>query len=176
MVPSVEGPVWGGWWPNSGRGRHASAWWRMMCHVREGVGSGVGNWSDANIKRVVGNGRNIFFWTDNWLGGAPLKIQFSHLYELSVHKNYTVEEMTSLGRGEGGNAWGWRRRLLAWEEGSVRECFVLLNNIILQDHIQDLWRWMLDPIHGYSVRGTYRFPTSAIEPVMANVITMFCIN
>jgi len=64
----------------------------------------------------------------------------------------------------------WRRRLLAWEEDSVRECSVLLNNIILQDHIQDLWRWMLDPIHGYSARGTYRFLTSTAEPVMASVI------
>lgn len=69
-------------------GQNASAWWRMMCYVREGVGLGVGNWFDDNIKRVVGNGRNTFFWTDNWLGEVPLKLQFSRLYELSVHKVY----------------------------------------------------------------------------------------
>ena len=133
--------------------------------MREGVGLGVGNWFDDNIKRVVGNGRNTFFWTDNWLGGAPLKLQFNRLYELSVHKECTVEEMANLGWEEAGNAWGWRRHLLAWEEDSVRECVVLLNNVILQDHIQDFWRWTLDPIHGYSVRGTYRFLTTAAEPV-----------
>nr|ABN06021.1 Lipocalin [Medicago truncatula] len=45
-------------------GREVSGWWRMMCKVREGVGSGVGNWFDDNIRRVVGNGSSTFFWTD----------------------------------------------------------------------------------------------------------------
>jgi hypothetical protein len=76
-----------------------------------------------------------------------------------------VEDMESLGWEEGGNAWRWRRRLLAWEEESLRECVVLLNNIILQVNRSDSWRWMLDPIHGYSVHGTYSFLTSADEPL-----------
>jgi hypothetical protein len=42
----------------------------------------------------------------------------------------------------------------------VRECAALLNNVILQVNIKDTWRWLLDPTHGYSVRGTYRFLTS----------------
>jgi len=29
----------------------------------------------------------------------------------------------------------WRRRLLEWEEDSVRECIALLHNIVLQDNI-----------------------------------------
>jgi len=62
-----------------------------------GSGVGVGNWFDDNIRRVVGNGRNTFFWTDNWLDGAPLKLQFSRLYELSVHKKCLVEDMARLG-------------------------------------------------------------------------------
>jgi len=41
-----------------------------------------------------------------------------------------------------------------------------LNNVILQDNIQDSWRWLLDPIHGYSIRGTYRFLTSVDEPLV----------
>jgi len=86
------------------------------------------------------------------LDGAPLKLQFSRLYELSVHKECSVEDMARLGWEEGGNAWGWRRRLLAWEDDSVRECSVLLNNVILQENFQDHRRSLLDPIHGYSAR------------------------
>jgi len=144
-------------------GRDSSMWWRTICHVREGVGSGVGNWFDDNIRRVVGNGRNTFFWTDNWLDGAPLKLQFSRLYELSVHKECSVEDMARLGWGEGGLAWGWRARLMAWEEDSVRECSALLANVILQEHIRDSCRWLLDLIHGYSVGGTYCFLISTKE-------------
>ncbi|XP_024640667.1 uncharacterized protein [Medicago truncatula] len=68
--------------------------------------------------------------------------------------------MATLGWEEGGGGWRWRRRLFAWEEDSVRECVNLLNNIILQVNSQDNWCWLLDPIHGYSVSGTYRFLTS----------------
>jgi len=57
----------------------------------------------------------------------------------------------------------WRRRLLAWEEESVREFFVLLLNIVLQDIVEDIWRWRLDPLHGYSVQGAYCFLTTSGE-------------
>ena len=49
-------------------GRNASRWWRMICNVREGRGAAVDSWFDKNIRRVVGDGRNTFFWTYNWLG------------------------------------------------------------------------------------------------------------
>jgi len=75
-----------------------------------------------------------------------------------------VEDMESLGWEEGGGVWSWRRRFLACEEESVRECVALLNNIILQVNIKDTWRWLIGPTHGYSVRGAYRFLTSADEP------------
>jgi len=79
-----------------------------------------------------------------------------------------VEDMERLGWGEGGNAWGWRRHLMAWEEESVRECSALLNNVILQENIQDYWRWLLDLIQGYLVHGTYRFLTSVAGPTVVS--------
>ena len=42
---------------------------------------------------------------------------------------------------------------------------MLLHNIVLQENVEDAWRWMLDPIHGYSVRGAYRFLTTSGELV-----------
>ena len=118
-------------------GSNSSRWWRTICKVREGDGLAVGRWFDDNIRRVVGNGRNTFFWTNNWLGGIPLKLQFNRLYELFVHKECTVEDMARAGWEEGGVGWVWRHRLLVWEEDSVRECVTLLNNIVLQANIQD---------------------------------------
>jgi len=128
--------------------------------VRDGNGAAVAGWFDKNIRRVIGNGSKTFFWTDNWLGGVPLYLQFSRLYELSIKKECLMEEMARGGWEVGGNGWLWRRRLLAWEEDSVRECASLLNNVILQENVQDQWRWLLDLIHGYSVSGTYRYLTS----------------
>ncbi|XP_024628614.1 uncharacterized protein [Medicago truncatula] len=158
-----SGTVRGGWWSIQEGGREASGWWSMLCKVRDGVGSGVDNWFDGNVRREVGNGSSTFFWTDKWLGGVPLKIQFSHLYDLAVHKECSVADIERWGWVEGGNGWVWRRRLLAWEEESMRECITLLVNIVLQVNIHDRWRWLLDPVHEYSVGGTYRFLTTYEE-------------
>jgi len=37
---------------------------------------------------------------------------------------------------------------------------VLLHNFVLQENVEDRWTWRLDPTHGYSVRGAYRFLTT----------------
>jgi len=68
----------GGWIQDGGR--HASGWWLMMCNIREGVGSGVGSWFEDNTWWVIGNGRNTFFWTDNWVGGVPVQMKLCRLY------------------------------------------------------------------------------------------------
>ena len=71
--------------------------------------------------------------------------------------------MERRGWEDGGEAWGWRRRLHAWEEESVTKCSILLHDVVLQAHIHDKWRWLLDPAHGYSVKGTYQYLTTVDE-------------
>nr|ABD33236.2 H+-transporting two-sector ATPase, alpha/beta subunit, central region, related [Medicago truncatula] len=39
------------------------------------------------------------------------------------------------------------------------ECPSLLCNVVLQDSSLDRWWWILDPINGYSVKGTYQYLT-----------------
>jgi len=70
-----------------------------------------------------------------------------------------MEEMERVGWGDGGMARLRRRRLLGWEEESVRECSILLRNIVLQINVTDKWSWLLNPIHGYTVWESYRFIT-----------------
>jgi len=141
-------------------GRHSSLWWRMLCKVRGGVGEGVGNWFEGNIRREVGDGLGTLFWFDLWIGETPLRFKYLRLFELAVNKMCTVADMEREGWEEGGRAWAWRRRLLAWEEESVRECSLLLLNVVLQVNVSDTWRWNLDIAHGYSVKEAYRYITS----------------
>lgn len=131
----------------------------MICRVREGVGEGVSNWFEENIRRVVGDWRDTLFSHDTWLGDVSLRVKFSRLFDLAVEKESSVEDMWRRGwDGDGGR--GWRRRLIAWEEESMRERYVLLHKIVLQDIVYDSWRWLLDPVHGYLVRGAYQHITS----------------
>jgi hypothetical protein len=128
--------------------------------VREGIGEGVGNWFEENIRRVVGDGRDTFFWYDTWVGDVPLRLKYPRLFDLAMNKECKVADMGRLGWTVDGRAWEWRRRLFAWEEECVRECSVLLNNFVLQDNVDDKWRWLLDPVNGYSVKVFYRYITS----------------
>jgi hypothetical protein len=72
----------------------------------------------------------------------------------------TMRRVVEVGDGREGL---WRRRLLAWEEESERECFMLLNNFVFQENVEDTWKWLLDTRHGYSVRGVYRFITTTTD-------------
>ncbi|KAL6639026.1 hypothetical protein ACP70R_022756 [Stipagrostis hirtigluma subsp. patula] len=42
---------------------------------------------------VVGNGKKIKFWEDNWLGSSSLAIQFFEIYSLVNEKNKTIEQL-----------------------------------------------------------------------------------
>jgi len=74
-------------------GRLGSSWWRMLCNVRGGVGEGVGNWFEGNIRRVVGDGLSTLFWFDHWVGDSPLQFTFPRLFDLAINKECTVAEM-----------------------------------------------------------------------------------
>ena len=62
------------------------------------------------------------------------------------------------------------RRLLAWEEESLRECSDMFHNIVLPVDVTDSWRWLLDPVHGYSVRDPYRFLTNSGDQVDRSLV------
>lgn len=74
----------------------------MLSGIRCCVGLGVEGWFDDNVRRVVGGGRSTYFWLDNWVGGAPLKVQFPHLFYLTQDKETSVSEMEERGWAVGG--------------------------------------------------------------------------
>ena len=53
--------------------------------------------------------------------------------------------------------------MFAWEEECLRECSLLLHNTVLQVNVHDTWRWHLDPVHGYSMRESYRFISNTAD-------------
>jgi len=85
-------------------GKHGSLWWRMLCNVRGGVGEGVGNWFDENIRWVVGDGLGTLFWYDHWVGESPLRFKYPRLFDV-VYKECTMAEMEREGWEDGGGAW-----------------------------------------------------------------------
>jgi len=145
-------------------GRESSMWWRIMYGIRSGVSLGVGSWFEDNVHSLVGGRGNTYFWTVNWVGGVPLRVRFPHLFELPENRWVMVEDIERRGWEDGGDGWFWQRRLLYWEKESITKCSLLLHDVVLQAHIHDKWRWLIDPIHGYSVKGTYHYLMTVDTP------------
>ena len=130
--------------------------WRKMNQIRSGVGLADARWLVDNIVRKVEDGRTTMFLQDPWLDDVPLTTSYARLFELS--KNLaTVMEMFELGWGVDGDAWKWKRRLFAWEEGLVGECVERLSNFVLQEGMSDRWVWRLHSSHNYTVQSTYSY-------------------
>jgi len=99
------------------------------------------------------------------VGGIPLRVRFPRLFELPENNWASVEDMGRRGWEVRGDAWDWHRRLHAWEEESVTECSILMHDVVLQANVHDRWRWLIDPAHGYSVKGTYQFLRTMDNPL-----------
>jgi len=69
--------------------------------------------------------------------------------------------------------------MLALEEELVSECVSLLHNVVLQTHILDKWRWIIDPFSGtgraklltwgtsyFCTESSYFHPESAPNPFL----------
>jgi hypothetical protein len=146
----------GGWWLGA---------WVVLVVAR---GSENSWWNRCWWRRVVlGVSREKswewgcdFFWSDPWLGGAPLCMRFLRLFDLADNKLSTVAEMRGLRWDEGREVWKWRLCLWALEEDMLGECRTLLHDISLQSNITDKWQWSLDPNGNYSVKGVYILLTS----------------
>ncbi|RHN79618.1 putative reverse transcriptase zinc-binding domain-containing protein [Medicago truncatula] len=136
-------------------GRFNSVWWNNLINIKNGVGVGGGRWFDDNVGREVGDGAHTLFWWDPWIDGLVLKNSFGRLFDLANNKMATVAEMYSLGWGEEGEVWKWRRRLFAWEEEKVLECCDILTNIVLQPNHYDRWIWHLHASNNYNVTSAY---------------------
>jgi hypothetical protein len=51
----------------------------------------------SNVGFKVGDGRNIRFWTDSWLGSAtPLQLLFPRLYNLSLQQLISLADVYGL--------------------------------------------------------------------------------
>lgn len=78
-----------------------------------GAGERGDSWFNDHNQRELSEGVGILFWWDPQLERDTLKSQFSCLFDLSNYKLATVSDMFLLSQGERGDAWRWRRCLLA---------------------------------------------------------------
>lgn len=132
-----------------------STWWRDLWRL-EGRDSSNEGWLTRGIVRKLGNGREICFWEDCWLGGAKLRDMFSRLYNASTNKE---GRLSDLGFWREGNwSWNlqWRRRFFLWEEQILVDLMQVISQCSVHEDRPDSWCWDYDPSGDYSVKSAYR--------------------
>ena len=101
-------------------GRSGSFWWREIAKIRDGGVGEEGGWFGARVSKVIGDGKNTFFWRDTWLGDVPLRRRFGRLFDLATTQLITVADMFELGweegarRGGGGEGCGRGKKNCWW--------------------------------------------------------------
>ena len=125
--------------------------WRNLCGsiLKHPIASGM---IRSKIRRSVGNGSNILFWQEVWLGPRALKAQFPRLFKISILPNGVISEFGSWTD----NAWAWNFqwtrpfRSRDFEEWS--DLRAALDSVYLSLENEDSFAWALDKSGVFSVK------------------------
>ncbi|XP_057427039.1 uncharacterized protein LOC130720416 isoform X1 [Lotus japonicus] len=113
------------------------------------------DWFSESLGKVLGDGGQTMFWSENWLGSGTLAGRFHRLYNLSWNKYSTVKEV---GVWEGGVCqWqlSWRRALQGREVGWYHDLKTVLSGGCLVEGRTDKWVWVPGEEGIYTVNSAY---------------------
>ncbi|XP_022041625.1 uncharacterized protein LOC110944221 [Helianthus annuus] len=113
------------------------------------------------FKGIVGNGSNIRFWIDHWVGDGPLMDLWPSLFSLETDKSCRVNDRISVSGGLISVKWDWLRQPSSLGEvAELQGCSVLLEGLHMSDS-RDKWRWTPCASGIYS---TQSFKALSIDP------------
>ena len=136
-----------------GKSRKISLWWKDLKEVWASEGWGR-NFEDR-VEWKVGDGKDIYFWEDNWLGSDALKKEFPRLFSLILVKDAKVAELGSWSDGMWVWHLAWRRLLFVWEKPLVEQLRQALLLVRMVSREEDRWVWKGEGLQSFSVSSVY---------------------
>lgn len=118
-------------------------WYYMVnlfrkCHAEFDIPNNV-------ITRKIGNGHNVYFWSERWHGDEPFKDLFPRLYALETEKHCRVSNRFVLNNWE----WKWRRVIRdGHEHNQLQELLRILPRQL--DNEPDKWQWCFQGSNSFS--------------------------
>ncbi|GKV43557.1 hypothetical protein SLEP1_g50836 [Rubroshorea leprosula] len=116
------------------------------------------------FKWDVGEGNQVGFWRERWIGNKTLRDLCPRLFELSTNKACNISDM---GVWEGDKwCWKveWRRARIGREKDEEEVLWEVLDSFPLKKGVEDCWRWIHDSDGSYGVKKAYDFlaPTKRV--------------
>ncbi|GKV10568.1 hypothetical protein SLEP1_g21912 [Rubroshorea leprosula] len=148
-----EGVNWTRWMKeNSELG---SLWWRDVCRLNEIRGSNIG-WLERGFELDVGEGKEMLFWKENWVGIGELANLFPRLFLLSTGKENVISQMGKWKNREWTWNLKWRHALREEETIQLQNMISRLNTKSLTKGRRDVWHWKHDQNGIYSASSGYQ--------------------
>lgn len=120
----------------------------------------------AGLRRKIGEGNEVVFWKDNWLGSGTLKEKFGRLFNLSTRQHHVIKDLGGWVNGLWCWELHWRRPLLDREVNMVTDLLNFVSNLSLTEGISDDWTWTLEDGGLFSVKSAYSIlQGDVIEPI-----------
>nr|KYP47723.1 Putative ribonuclease H protein At1g65750 family [Cajanus cajan] len=107
-------------------------------------------------RKVVGNGKNTYFWEEDWLQGGRLSQRYNRLYLIAENKKAKISDLLVWRNGGPEWCWRWRRELFQWEEDLLNSITTEISELNLKVEVEDRWSWTVDPNGIYSIKSAYK--------------------
>jgi hypothetical protein len=158
--------------------KKASIWWR---HIWRLGSEEDGGWFGSNISNKIGDGVDINFWKDKWMGTETMKDLFPDLFSKTNKPEGSVAHM---GRWNG-DVWQWKfdwnEELTATEIDNALYLLSLLHSVQLRRNERDSRRWVAHPVGSFTVQSTYMAMMNnnaapAVDQGMSNIFKKLWLN
>ena len=104
---------------------------------------GVGIEFASSFQGVMGNGKEIGFWIDRWIGEVRLCDRFPRLYHLDSSKEGRVADKGRWVDSEWVWEWDWVREPRGRVIREFDELINLLQNVVVDNECRDRWKWTI---------------------------------
>jgi hypothetical protein len=132
--------------------KHASIWWRDIWRL--GCEED-GGWFSSNISSIIGDGGDIGFWKEKWMGTLPLRDLFPELFSKTTQPDGFVAQMGSWDDEVWTWNLGWNAALTGTEIEKASYLLTLLNSVQPKRNERDKRRWIAHTAGLFSVQSAY---------------------
>jgi hypothetical protein len=158
--------------------KHSSIWWRDIWRLGSELDDG---WFCGNIRSILGDGNDIAFWKDKWLGSTSLRDMFPNLYTKTMQPESFVTDMGSWESDAWAWNFDWNATLTEIEVEQAHDLLLLLEQTRPCGGEEDRRRWLAHEAGFFTVKTAYnsllhRLDVPELDTAMVHALKLLWIN